>query len=349
MGTGQNSSQLNYGECGLDALAADTPRYLLARYIPDILRDEPRNIGVILWTPKAIGARFIGETAPGQVDLRSVPPFVNVPSAYAQWVNYWRSQMQYKRLKPLGGGPSVWRSNPAFLDALQSSNHGNFQLVLAGIVMDEIMPTDIEDAVEQVFGTLVSRETDDELVTKDSSARLVSTFSKICKTTGVDRHSNFIRNYPVRCHIRLPASAKPSISQPFPEKPGVITPLRNLDDYEQVIRFNFGYGNGTPRKLYQYVSLPANDLERNRIVRSSAWMFEQVLIGELITIENIRAVVYVPRSQYKSDDVRDALNTIRPYATVMNLAETTGNQALSNELGALAKSPPLAHDDVLPM
>ena len=34
-------------------------QYLLAKYIPDMHRFEPRNIGVIVWSPDGIEARFL--------------------------------------------------------------------------------------------------------------------------------------------------------------------------------------------------------------------------------------------------------------------------------------------------
>ena len=40
----------------------NTPRYLLAKYIPDHLRMEPRNIGVVLWAEGNVTARFFGES-----------------------------------------------------------------------------------------------------------------------------------------------------------------------------------------------------------------------------------------------------------------------------------------------
>lgn len=53
----------------------NTPRYLIAKYIPDLRRMEPRNIGVIVWSPQGVAARFAAEKADtdGDVDGRSLP------------------------------------------------------------------------------------------------------------------------------------------------------------------------------------------------------------------------------------------------------------------------------------
>lgn len=47
-------------------------RYFVAKYIPDLLRNEPRNFGVILWTPDGVAARFLAEERerPGEIDGR---------------------------------------------------------------------------------------------------------------------------------------------------------------------------------------------------------------------------------------------------------------------------------------
>ena len=37
----------------------NTPKYLIAKYIPDLNRMEPRNIGIVVWSPEGIEARFL--------------------------------------------------------------------------------------------------------------------------------------------------------------------------------------------------------------------------------------------------------------------------------------------------
>jgi hypothetical protein len=39
----------------------NTAKYFLAKYIPDMHRFEPRNIGVVIWSPSGIEARFLAE------------------------------------------------------------------------------------------------------------------------------------------------------------------------------------------------------------------------------------------------------------------------------------------------
>ena len=75
---------------------SDTPRFLVVKYIPDLLRREPRNVGVILFAEDALVARFAGESeepTPG-VDKRRLAPFaIADPHNYARMIDYVREQL----------------------------------------------------------------------------------------------------------------------------------------------------------------------------------------------------------------------------------------------------------------
>jgi len=67
-------------------------RYWIAQHVPDVFRNEPRNIGVLVESRGLTAARFHGETASGRLDGRSLKrlPF---PDVYRQWVDYWRGEL----------------------------------------------------------------------------------------------------------------------------------------------------------------------------------------------------------------------------------------------------------------
>ena len=66
-----------------------TMRYLVARYISDLARNEPKNIGVLLASESGVMAKFIGERD-GRIDLRVMRPLVSHTGTYKQWIDYWR-------------------------------------------------------------------------------------------------------------------------------------------------------------------------------------------------------------------------------------------------------------------
>ena len=65
--------------------------WLVARYVPDLRRREPKNVGVLLKMGDQICSRFLGERGRGRIDGRRVRAFVNSVDNYKAWVSYWQS------------------------------------------------------------------------------------------------------------------------------------------------------------------------------------------------------------------------------------------------------------------
>jgi hypothetical protein len=68
-------------------------RYWIAKYVEDPLRNEPRNVGVIVSTPEGVAARFAGENEEGAIDRRKLQGF-KYADIYIQWLDYWRNRIQ---------------------------------------------------------------------------------------------------------------------------------------------------------------------------------------------------------------------------------------------------------------
>src|ERR1700722_16693761 len=111
----------------------DLPRYLIAKHVADFQRMEPRNIGVIVWTPHCVEGRFLAERsgAPGDIDARSIPPFVASASAYKQWVAFWRSQLTDK---PTASGKPLQQ----WVENLKQTSHGSFWLADGGVILSSV-------------------------------------------------------------------------------------------------------------------------------------------------------------------------------------------------------------------
>jgi hypothetical protein len=65
-------------------------RIFVAKYIPDVRRWEPRNVGVFVEERGGFESRFFGEVQPGVTDHRTTRHVVNDPEVYDEWVSYWR-------------------------------------------------------------------------------------------------------------------------------------------------------------------------------------------------------------------------------------------------------------------
>lgn len=74
--------------------------FLKVQYVPDLLRDEPVNVGVVVRRAGEVAARFLGEVEPGHLDGRRLKSFAST-SAYTQWVTYWRRVLESDLDDPL--------------------------------------------------------------------------------------------------------------------------------------------------------------------------------------------------------------------------------------------------------
>lgn len=77
-------------------------KWLIAKYMPDARRREPRNVGVILLVDGAAYMRFRGEDGRGGIDGRRVK-LVESLDNYKAWVAYWRkavARLDPKKLPP---------------------------------------------------------------------------------------------------------------------------------------------------------------------------------------------------------------------------------------------------------
>lgn len=121
------------------------PRFLLAKYAPDLSRMEPRNIGVILWTPRAMSAKFL-----------SLPEatFVADAEEYCWWVKLWQTVIEKECIKPRRG-PAVSRNLLTSIDALLTLQEDNYLLVDAGELLVSVSGRNVARACESLFEELV--------------------------------------------------------------------------------------------------------------------------------------------------------------------------------------------------
>ena len=74
-------------------------RYWVAKNVEDQFRNEPRNVGVIVWGERSIAARFIGEKESAAIDRRLLGQRFRYPDIYLQWVAYWREEIAAGRIE----------------------------------------------------------------------------------------------------------------------------------------------------------------------------------------------------------------------------------------------------------
>ena len=106
-----------------------TVRLAVIRYVPDPVRDEPRNVGVVAWRPGEVAARFVGEDDAGDIDRRQISRrLVPDRQSYVDWVGFWRTQLAEQSISDPVRHREVTVGDPTFLEALASVTRGGFQV-----------------------------------------------------------------------------------------------------------------------------------------------------------------------------------------------------------------------------
>jgi hypothetical protein len=270
-----------------------TPRYLIAKYIPDLGRMEPRNIGVVVWSPDGVEARFLAEKAdrPGEVDGRSIPAFVTSTHAYKQWVLFWRGELTRPEIEPLRGRGRVARGRPEYLDVLQGTGRGNFVLAEGGFLLDLVPGADLSRLADHLFASLVDTAGPEE--PRDPS--LDELCDRIIEETRLSEDANFRTRYEVSCPVADAA----------------------VERYE----FSHAYQNGSLQRLYQRVPLSRRRTVLRKTVHDAAWMFEKVVTAGIIHRNQGAVLVNAPPEQRAEPEVERSLKVIGSVTRVLNVAD----------------------------
>lgn len=265
-------------------------KYLLVKYIPDVHRFEPRNIGVIVWSPFGVEARFVAEhpSRPGEVDGRSIPGFVTSASAYKQWVRYWRDAIYAAAIQPPRGGELVPASSPAFIETLQQTSRGNFAVVDAGSILDAVSEEELPTVANQLFAQLVESSSPEEQ--RDLG------FEELCdqlmERTQLTKHRNFHVQYPVKYTVR-----------------GV----------EEEYVFSHALANGTLERLYQRFPIPKrmSQIQKNR--DATAWSLEHLLEAQTITPDKIVLLMDATPEQQAQTEVDKTIRLLASMSRIVNI------------------------------
>ncbi len=271
----------------MDALVnADRPRYLVAKFIPDLRRLEPRNVGIVLWANGETSARFVGEREDGALDLRRVPGFITDKRAYEQWVKFWRAELSKPTIEFLRTSRALSKGSSRCLDALMSTSPGNFYLSDGGTLLDQL--DDIEEAMSFLFGELVD--------SKESERVKEKSLETLC--AGLLRESHFIDS--------------PHFKEQYPVR-------LKVDGVDAEFHFSYAAANGTLQKLYQRVSfVDDRQAEMQKAVLSCAYMFEKIMDNKLLRLEDTAALVLV-RPEALLESTYHELDLLRSVTRVIDV------------------------------
>lgn len=150
-----------------------SPRFLVAKYTPDLRRMEPRNIGVVVWSDGRIAARFAGEHTNGTAKID--PPthlHVQSKSVYRKWIAYWREILARPAL-PDETGRTIDRREPEFVNLIRGKSKQQFRLVDGGEFLQAIPNHDLDSVTDELFQELVAIERDPHTHERTEAAQSV--------------------------------------------------------------------------------------------------------------------------------------------------------------------------------
>lgn len=271
-------------------------RFLVAKYIRDMHRLEPRNIGVVVWIDGILSARFLGEdtSSPGTVRApRSLK--VHDQEAYSEWIRHWREQMSLPALSINANGEQVSRESPKFVDALKNKSKLHFILVDAGFLRGKTDPKDIGDVVSDLFESLVAdKKAEASDATEEESHILTATIAHAIKDSGIAK----IKGYSTKLPLTFP-----------------------VDSHSLAFTFDSGIYTDRPIALFQHANLT-----RPSSVNSAAFMFDCIRKSdyEKYRLPKKRCIAFVRATRQLVDSSPNAaaeLAKLRIYGEVADLAQ----------------------------
>ena len=126
--------------------------YLVAKYIDDLARNEPTNIGVVVYDGARALARFDGEDDAGKIDLRRVRNRITGSYTYRAWVEYWRRGLDDPGALGLGDAHA---GDPDTIERLLAIPARDFFLERGGTILLDEDERDLRATLDDLFARLV--------------------------------------------------------------------------------------------------------------------------------------------------------------------------------------------------
>jgi hypothetical protein len=274
-----------------------TPRFLIAKYIPDLRRMEPRNIGVVLWNNGSVKAKFLGEN-PKQI---KTPGFARDDHAYREWVEFWKHQVAKHELTDKQGNVFA-RESPDFLEALAAKSKEQFMLVDGGVFGVEIPQLETAMALAELFEALVAEpKLPKDLHHQQASMMLKTEVNSTLKETSIRDRPDF------KTHLSW---------------------LCEMPDAKQHFEFDFAIFDSQPRMLMNKIPL-----WHTTEVQSLAFRFQAMQMYHKVPRQKTVAFVYATDELLEELEVRESYSLMKSVGEVINFAEPGADNKLLTLVG----------------
>lgn len=177
-------------------MSEDSLRFFVAKFVPNLPRMEPKNIGVLVWFNGHTRARFIGEnflSDKNEWSLKKPPAYTEIDSlpAYRTWHLMWRHFLEQPEIRR-DNGTLVKRSSSQFLNALAERSRREFFLAEGGTILSTESELEIDIITEQLFEELVERNTTVRTLKSHPDSRDVERAArKVIREAGIDKLQGF--------------------------------------------------------------------------------------------------------------------------------------------------------------
>jgi hypothetical protein len=266
------------------------PRFLVAKYVPDTHKMEPRNFGVILWYAGRVASRFIGSRSPIST-FEGYPTFVrkkNYP-VYREWVDYWRTLLRKDAL-PVPEIGTVGKDSSQFLDALKARCRDKFILVDGGILTSSIDPADLEFFADKLFENIVS----DGIQAPDSeSIALRRETRRVISAAGLQHDPRFKRSMPIQYNFR-----------------GV----------SRHVKFTFGiFSEGKDLVGHPAAAFQTAKLNDQRDVNNALFLFDGVVQNRILSKSRCATLIHRPSAE--SEEAAEAIQSLSQVGEVIDVSQ----------------------------
>lgn len=268
------------------------PIYFVAKYVRDVMRMEPVNIGVILWNGGQVFCRFrgasINENGKIECDGRALR-WVGNPGNYQQWIEYWVGKI---RSIPSNA------EDDAVTAILTSTNKraGNYWLIEGGFLLDDA--DDVESAGEHLYGLLVddrkeSKET--VIVSQTEKFNFDTCCKELLRRSGWAESKGFYSDREIVCDL------------------GNNVPLS--------LNVSYALYNGKLRSIIQEVSATPRESNFEMRVHDTAFKIEKIRSGQ--GIEKSDALIFFRnRDEYESSQKsRELLKLMEYVGNAVDIAQ----------------------------
>ena len=263
-------------------------QYLIAKYVPDLFRNEPVNIGVVVWIDGSVAYRFIGQRSDGTINGQIVRDRFRSLANYKQWVESWvriatSQEVIFKEKKQL-----IKKTSPEFLSAMATHGRGNFILEQDGELLEDVTAKSIGQITDFLYERMV--EANEEAVEYKTPEEVRD---ELLTEAEVSSDERVIRNRTV--HVEIGGRKFNSV-------------------------FSIYIGNGTPDVLAQMVPLSAQPKQVQNYALASTYKFLSVLEAKVLPQDRCVAFVYSQEDRSNIDLIQESITELSQVSTIVNIS-----------------------------